>query len=108
MSDFEIKTFGGFLAGAAKLKLRMASSVALYSTARKDCKGDVEARIRSACMAGKIDAEYRDTLLVYLEACHALYLKSGKVIDSRDPRDWNDLGNGGRMRKKHLDSELNF
>jgi hypothetical protein len=99
------QTFAGFLKKLAGRKIREAKSVVLYVENRTDNKCLITQRIESAYVNGKIDAEYRDTLIGYLNACHVAFVKSGRLVDERDGRDWQELGNGGRMRKIHKDSE---
>ena len=99
------KTFAAFIKQAASYNMRQASSVSLYIEKRTDSKSEIAKRIEAAFKAGKIDASYKQILTDYLEACFKAWLKSGKMIDHRDPSDWRALPGGGRMRKKHLDSD---
>lgn len=99
------KSFAGFVVGAAARHVRAAKSVALYVKKRSENKSDILIRIDAALKAGKIDEDWRDTLENYLEQLHEVYVKSGRLVDERDPRDWRDIGNGARMRKRHVDSD---
>lgn len=99
------KTFAAFVKQAASYNMRQASSVALYIERRTDSKGEIANRIGASFRAGKIDAGYRQILTDYLEACFKAWLKSGKMVDCRDPSDWDALPGGGHMRKVHKDSD---
>lgn len=100
------QTFGRFISGLALRKIRPACSVVLYVEKRTDAIGDIKTRIHAALKAEKIDSEYHERLLTHVKVCHELYEKAGKLVDERDQKDWDDLGNGAKMKKVHKDSEL--
>lgn len=96
------KTFAGFVKGVALGNNRAARNVARYIVKRDEKKSDIRDRMNAALKKGKIDAVYHQTLLAELDEMSAAWHASGRLTDDRDGRDWNDLGNGGRMRKVHL------
>lgn len=99
------RTFAAFLIGLAKRGRRDARSAALYVGKRTDGRKRILERVDAALKAGKIDAEWHRTLTGYLDALGEEFIKSGRTVDERDPREWNDLGNGARVRKVIKDSE---
>jgi len=103
--SLENKTFAAFIKQAASYNMRQASSVALYIEKRTDSKHDIQKRIDTAHASGKIDAGYKQILTDYLDACFKAWLKSGKMVDHREPSDWESLGDGKFMRKVHKDSD---
>lgn len=97
------QTFPGYLLN--NKTVRQVRAVSLYiNDTRKDTRGSIRTRIDAALKAGKIDASYHATLHEYLDVCYEAYLKSGKLVDTRDPRDWHSVG-GGRMRKTHIEAD---
>lgn len=98
------KTFAGFILG--NKSITQVRAVALYVERRSENKGDIKRRIEADFTKGAIDAERRDTLMQYLELCWDAYVKIDKLVDERDPRDWESLGNGARRKKVHKDSEV--
>jgi hypothetical protein len=100
-----VKTYAGFVVGAANMKVSAAQAVALYVKKRTESKSEVLTRIAADLKSGQIDRERFDRLNELAEKLHELWMKTGRIVDERDPRDWKDLGNGARMRKKHLEFE---
>lgn len=98
-----IKTFAGFLKG--NVSITPVRAVALYVEKRTDGKGDVKRRIEADHAKGVITDGRKETLLSYLEACWEVYLKTGKQVDERDSRDWEDLGNGARRKRTFKNSD---
>ena len=99
------KTFGAFIRQAAGYGIDKAIAIATYVEKVYDTAHDVRNRIRLAHETGIITKERKNTLEGILDECHALYVKSGRIVDTRDSKDWIDIGNGAKMHKVHKDSE---
>lgn len=95
------KAFGAFVMQAAGLKFDKAVAVAVYVESRRDYPHHVRARIAAACEKGFICPDRRTTLDRLADELTAYWKRYGKAVDVRDPRDWEELGNGARMRKTH-------
>jgi hypothetical protein len=92
------RRFGAFVMQASKLRLDKAVAVSMYVESREDQPFHVRDRIRSALSRGLIQQAYFDRLMRYLDACVECYMGEGRVMDVRDARDWEKVGNGFRHR----------
>lgn len=99
------KTFAGFIIGMSKRNCTEARAVVLYVKKRTDNMSHVMDRIKSDHRQGRITLERFETLSAYMAALHKYYLNTGHLVDSRDPSDWVDIGNGARMRAVHKESD---
>lgn len=51
------------------------------------------------------DFETYQSRIETLEKWREQYDATAPIVDERDPADWQELGNGARMRRVHRDSE---
>lgn len=102
------KSFGAFIRQAAKYGIGKAVAISIYVEKSEDTKHEVKQRIRRAHDTGIITPERKSKLDSILDECNALYIKSGRIVDERDPSDWEDIGNGAKMHVVHKDSELDI
>jgi len=98
------QTFAGFLMNHKRV-CQARAVVAYIDNVRKDTRGTIRARIDAALERGHIDAAYHETLHTYVDECHAAFLRCGKLLDMRDPRDWKPLGKGATMRETHIEPD---
>lgn len=99
------KTFAGFVIGLSKRDCTEARSVVLYVKKRTENMSHIMERIKADFKLGRIDAARFERLSLFIKELHTVYLKSGHIVDSRDPKDWADIGNGARMHAVHKDSD---
>jgi len=99
------KTFAGFIIGMSKRNCTEARSVALYVKKRTENMSHIMDRIKADLRNGGIDKERFERLQSFMADLHKYYLKSGHLVDSRDPSDWVDIGKGARMHAVHKDSD---
>jgi len=99
------KTFGAFIRQAAGYGIDKAIAIATYVEKAEDTAHEVRQRILRAHETGIITKERKNTLDCIMEQCHALFMQSGRIVDTRDSKDWVDIGNGAKMHKVHKDSE---
>jgi len=99
------KTFAGFIIGMSKRNCTEARAVALYVKKRTENMSHIMDRIKADFKLGRIDTARFERLSHFIKELHAVYLKSGHIVDSRDPNDWVDIGKGARMHAVHKDSD---
>lgn len=100
------KPFGAFVKQAASYGLDYAKSVELYVENRTDTHGEVVARIRNDRIKDVIDNRRMEVLLHRADFCQQAWMRVGRIVDMRDPRDWATIGEGCRMHKVHKDSDF--
>jgi hypothetical protein len=95
------QTFAGYLHGLFKTT-HEARALQPYVLTRTCRYGLIRERVLADTAKGTIDLHREGRLLGWLDRLHEGWLSAGKLLDSYDPKDWHELGNGARMRQKHL------
>jgi hypothetical protein len=103
-TDMQQQTFAGFING---LRLRhdpAATRLNSYAKTKTDGKREIRLRIATVLHGGVIDLAEHDRLENCLAECWDAYLNTGRLVDVRDPKDWQSLRNGARKHKKHKEA----
>lgn len=99
------RTFAAFIIGWARRGRMDARSAVLYVGKRTDSKSRIIERMDADLKKGNIDRERRQRLWLFLEGLYAEFVRTGRMVDDRTPREWEELGNGARRKKIIKDSE---
>jgi len=103
MGLLEKKTFGAFVLQLARIGMGQALPLAIFVRKAEDGIQEVRREIEKDAGKGLITPERATELQGDVDVLLGWHRTHGYVEESLDPRDWDSLGNGGHMRKKHLD-----
>ena len=99
------QTFAGFLHGLKRSGCGDAAVVLGYSCSRCDCRHDISYRIRAAAAKGEITEARAQALERWLEQAQILHRIQERMDTPRDPRDWEPVGVGARIRVAHIEPD---
>ena len=101
--SFEKKAFGAFVKQLAKAGVCQALPVEAFVRKHEDTVREVRREIHKGIAAGFLTPEYADSLQRLIDVLMSFHRTHGTVETHMDRNDWLSLGNGGHMRRKHLD-----
>jgi hypothetical protein len=102
MSSAFTQTFFGFVRGWAVRKDADAKRVVSYGSLKRPTKQAMQEFIAVSRSRGEIDATWHEELLDTIDRLWSRYQESSQLVDTRDPREWEQIGCGGVRRRNHL------
>ena len=103
MDNRETKAFGAFLKQLARLGMAQALPLEIYVRKAGDSVREIRREIINDTHKGLITPERAGELQELVTTCMAWHKTHGYVEETHDARDWVSLGEGGHMRRRHLD-----
>ena len=103
MDNRETKAFGAFLKQLARMGMRQALPLEIYVRKAGDSVREIRREIINDTHKGLITPERAGELQELVTTCMAWHKTHGYVEENHDSRDWESLGEGAHMRRKHLD-----
>jgi hypothetical protein len=101
--SFEMKAFGAFVRQLAKAGVGQALPLEAFVRQHEDTVRHVRREIHKGIAGGYLTIERADELQRLIDVLMAWHRTHGHVETHLDGSDWLSLGNGGHMRRKHLD-----
>ena len=101
--SFEKKAFGAFVRELAKSGLKQALPLEAFVGRPGDSVREVRREVHKGVGHGLLTAERADELQRLIDVLMGWHRTHGFVETRLDGDDWLSLGNGGHMRRKHLD-----
>jgi hypothetical protein len=101
--SFETKAFGAFVRQLAKAKVQQALPLEAFVRQHEDTVREVRREIHKGIASGLLSVERADELQRLIDVLMVWHRTHGFVETHLDGNDWLSLGNGGHMRRKHLD-----
>lgn len=101
--SFEMKAFGAFVRQLAKAGVRQALPLEIYVRKAEDAVKQVRQEILNDTNRGLVTADRAKELQVLVTVVMDWHKTHGHVETHLDEHDWESLGNGAHMRRKHLD-----
>lgn len=106
--SFEMKAFGAFVRQLAKAKVRQALPIEAFVREYYDGIREVRREVHKGIASGLLTPERADELQRLIDVLMVWHKTHGHVQVCLNGDDWISLGNGGHMRRKHLDENYEF